>query len=200
MPARKNPIQKGWDAYGKGGKAILVMLKDDIEKFAADRDGSKVAQHCHYARAYGQGGAIGRILKAAFGDTVKYSMPSTKNEAGDLKYTHGLMKIDAERWPKGQAFDLTGSNTWGLVSDGIVQQKSFNSKDFQQGLKEVVEPKKENPQGDEAELKAFEQVYNYINRQVKAHTELSPFLVDTIRQLEKAIEVRKAKPAFEPDF
>jgi hypothetical protein len=111
------------------------MLQDDINTFAGNRDWRKVAQHCFYARQYGGGGDVGRILKAAFGDAVTWKTDKKLDDKGLPAYPYGRIQINEDRWPKGTAFDLAASNTWGLVVKGVEDAMAFNGTAFQKELK-----------------------------------------------------------------
>jgi hypothetical protein len=191
----KDLVQGAWTAYGKGGKQVLVMLQDDINTFAGNREWRKVAQHCFYARQYGGGGDVGRILKAAFGDCIKWVDDKTMGENGVRKHQYGRIQINEDRWPKGTAFDLAASNTWGLVVKGVEDAMAFNGTAFQKELKAVVQPAKEKP--NKTFLERMEQVVKYLQKTMKDTPEVAGTLTHTVKEYEALIAMEKAKePAF----
>lgn len=141
-----------FDNRRANGVEGLKLLDECIKRTAQHRDWDALARFVARSSLAGQDAKVKKIIRVAFGDKITYKVDK-KHKAGGV-FTLG--------WEG--SFPLSGSNTYGVVREAIGNNKSWDDKDFQKKLTEILgpAPKKERIVTEEAEKKVAKHLAKYM--------------------------------------
>ncbi len=168
-------INAHWGDRQANGVAGLVLLNECIERTASkDRDWDALSRFVTLATANGQAGRVKKIIRAAFGDQIKYA-PSKQHASGGTF----VMGWAGE-------FNLAGSNTYTVVRRAIEDGVNWDSNAFQKALSEVLPEAVKPPVkvDDKAQAAAAKHLYEYIAEKVKAGMDQG-VLMDAVQKMLK---------------
>lgn len=117
-----------WTARDKNSARGLALLDQCITRFAQHGDWDHLSRFYVGALKVGQGPSVKRIIRAAFGQSVKFSLDSKHPTGG---------KFAKVNWP-GVSFPLHESNTYSVVTKAVEQGLGWDSKAFQKALADVL--------------------------------------------------------------
>ena len=171
-----------WTRRDNNSKDGLCLLDEAINRFAAHGDWDALSRFTVGAMKYGQGPNVKRIIRAAFGNSVKFSLDSKHATGGKF------VKVN---WP-GQSFPLDGSNTYAKVKEAIEKGMGWDSKALTKALNDVL-PALEKKKV-EVNAEAYEKKAKALAKQLDELEKAGFNLGDLIRQAQ-AIHIKNtAKP------
>lgn len=151
----ESKVKTYWTNRDKNSATGLALLDQCINRFAAHGDWDHLARFYVAALRVNQGPAIKRVIRAAFGDSVKFSLDSKHDTGG---------KFTKVNWPDA-VFPLHESNTYGIVTSAVGQGKGWDNKEFQKSLAEALPSvKKERKVTDEAKKKVVKHLKTYTDK------------------------------------
>jgi len=124
----ESKVKGYWTNRDKNSATGLALLDQCITRFAQHGDWDHLSRFYVGSLKVGQGPAVKRIIRAAFGQSVKFSLDSKHATGG---------KFTKLNWP-GVAFPLHESNTYSVVTKAIEQNLGWDSKAFQKALGDVL--------------------------------------------------------------
>lgn len=126
-PKLFDQVNNYWDARHTNGQVGLTILDQCIRRTASkDRDWDALARFVTRSGASGNRAKVVKIIRAAFGDQLKFKADA-KHPAG------GVFSMGWEG-----AFPLRESNSYNSVTTAIKDGKSWDDRDFQKALNEVL--------------------------------------------------------------
>lgn len=145
-----------WTGRDRNSAAGLVLLDTCITRCAEHGDWDHLARFYVGALKTGQGPNVKKILRAAFGNCLKFSLDSKHSTGG---------KFTKVNWP-GNSFPLHESNTYSVVRAAISEGKGWDSKDFQKTLSDTLPaiPKKPRVVSDEQKKKVVKHLSTYMDK------------------------------------
>jgi hypothetical protein len=165
-----------WTRQHTAGHIGLCILDECIRECAEQRNWDPLSRFISLSGK--DRPMIGLIVRAAFGEAIEYK--------ADKKHdTGGRIKLNFEG-----AFNLAGRNSYGIIAKAIEDKKSFRSPDFLKALREAVGKPEKAPK---EYVQQLEDMLSYIVKKMKDAPDLVPFLKDTKKNLELAIEAQKDK-------
>lgn len=124
----ESKVRGFWTGRDKNSAYGLKLLDQCITRFAEHGDWDHLSRFYVGALKVGQGPAVKRIIRAAFGQSVKFSLDSKHPTGG---------KFAKINWP-GVSFPLHESNTYSVVKKSVEQGLGWDSKVFQKALADVL--------------------------------------------------------------
>ena len=173
-----------WDTRNASGVEGLALLNECIERTASkDRDWDALSRFVTAAGKNGQAGRVKKIIRAAFGDQIKYA-PSKQHPSGGTF----VMGWTGE-------FNLAGSNTYTVVRRAVEDKVNWDSNAFQKGLSEVLPEAIKPPVkvDDKAQAAAAKHLYEYIADKVKAGMDQATLMDAVAKMLKNNGPVVEAK-------
>lgn len=151
----ESQVKGYWTRRDKNSVQGLVLVNKCIQRFAEHGDWDHLARFYVGALKVGQGPAIGRIIRAAFGDKVKFKL-NAKHSAGGQFSKHN--------WPDA-VFPLHESNTYSLISEAIAANQGWDHKAFQKTLMEAMPKEKaKRVASEESKAKVVKHLVAYTDK------------------------------------
>lgn len=123
-----------WTGRDKNSARGLALLDQCITRFAQHGDWDHLSRFVVSAIKVGQGPAVKRIIRVAFGNHVTFS-PDSKHATGG--------KFVKVMWP-GVSFPLAERNAYSIITKAVEQGMGWDSRAFQKALDDVL-PKADKP-------------------------------------------------------
>lgn len=130
----ESKVRGFWTGRDKNSAYGLKLLDQCITRCAQHGDWDHLSRFIVSAMKVGQGPAVKRIIRAAFGNHLIFSLDSKHPTGG---------KFTKANWP-GVSFPLHESNTYSVVTRAVEKGLGWDSRVFQKALDEVL-PKAEKP-------------------------------------------------------
>lgn len=151
----ESQVKGYWTRRDKTSVQGLILVNSCIQRFAEHGDWDHLARFYVGALKVGQGAAIGRIIRAAFGDKVKFKV--------DAKHSAGG-KFTKVNWPDA-AFPLHESNSYSLITEAIAANQGWDHKIFQKALSEALPTvKAARVANDAAKAKVLKHLVSYTDK------------------------------------
>lgn len=190
-------IKSYWTNRDKNSARGLVLIHDAIKRFAEHGDWDALSRFVTGAMKVGQGPAVKNIIRACFGNHVKWKADSKHDTGGNFT------KVN---WP-GPAFDLSTSNTYGIIRSAVEQGKGWDNKVFQKDLKDALPSvdKKARTVDDASIERAAKHVCTYLKKLEADGFPVGEVLAKVEKERKAAVATVQVKvvngaKVFEPSF
>lgn len=151
----ESKVKSYWTLREKNSANGLALLDMCIKRYAEHGDWDHLSRFIVGAMKVGQGPAVKTIIRAAFGNSVKFSLDSKHVTGG---------KFAKINWP-GNSFPLAESNTYGIVTEAVGKGQGWDNKEFQKKIRETLpDTKKARTVSDEQKKKVVKHLLSYTDK------------------------------------
>jgi len=128
----ESQVKGYWTRRDNNSVDGLALIDSCIKRFAEHGDWDALSRFYVGSLKVGQGPAIARIIRAAFGDKVKFHLDAKHDTGG---------KFSKKNWPDA-VFPLHESNTYSLIAEAVANKQGWDHKVFQKSLMEAMPKEK----------------------------------------------------------
>lgn len=182
--AKEKPVsldmqaQNYWAGRKANGVEGLALLHKCIERTAKYRDWDALSRFLVQARAHGQGARVVGIIRAAFGNKLTF-------KANAKHPTGGTFALGWEG-----AFDLRGSNTYGVIRDAVQKGMSWDDRELGKLLPKA--DKKERQVSDESKKKVVKHLMSYTDKLASDGFNVGEIIAELQKELAAKAAVKAA--------